>query len=242
MSAHWWVEPGPEISGCEPVGILVLFPVHGCMRLGLGPSGGQGQVSGQLEAQGVLEHLACWLVGLCPCLASCLAWGVPGLVPTSWYVGPGPGTNKLEGGFQNGVRQHQCSHANMNPPKWLLPAPCPQHESQLPPASLGDSPMSVSGSDPGSFQITVSALGLGACKILCKPFKNGVSLSHNPLALPKVSPNDFQRQMFWGLFFLVQVPRAGEANVRIGPLLLGKNLCNCNYLHVCESSIYGHGS
>ena len=33
-------------------------------------------------------------------------------------------------------------------------------ESKLPPASLGGSPRLVSGSDPDSFQITASALGL----------------------------------------------------------------------------------
>ena len=30
---------------------------------------------------------------------------------------------------------------------------------------------------PGSFQITASALGPGACEILCAPFKSGVSIS-----------------------------------------------------------------
>ena len=40
--------------------------------------------------------------------------------------------------------------------------------------------------DLGSFQITASALGLGAYEILCVHFKGGVSISHNTLALLKV--------------------------------------------------------
>ena len=48
---------------------------------------------------------------------------------------------------------------------------CPQGECQLPPASLGDSSRSAGGSDPGSFQITVSALVSGVCEILCVPLR-----------------------------------------------------------------------
>ena len=43
---------------------------------------------------------------------------------------------------------------------------CLQGELQLLPASLGGSPISASGSDSGSFQVTASALGLGVCDIL----------------------------------------------------------------------------
>ena len=45
---------------------------------------------------------------------------------------------------------------------------------QLPLASLGGSPRSTAGSDPGSFQIIASALGPGACEILYAPFKSEV--------------------------------------------------------------------
>ena len=66
------------------------------------------------------------------------------------------------------------------------------------PASPGGSPRSAGGSDPGSFQITASALSPGVCEILCVPFESGVSISHSPLPLLKVSPTDLQSQM-WGL-------------------------------------------
>ena len=73
---------------------------------------------------------------------------------------------------------------------------CPQEESELPPASLGYSLRSASGSDPGSFQTTASALGLGACEILCMPFKYRVSISYSPPALLFSSSAGLQSQMF----------------------------------------------
>ena len=82
VTAHWWVESGP------------------------GPSGGWIQVPGRLGVQGVLKQLPCWWLGLCPCLASSLAWAVPGLVPTGWLVELGPSTNKIVGGFQNVICQY----------------------------------------------------------------------------------------------------------------------------------------
>lgn len=40
---------------------------------------------------------------------------------TKCWAGPGPNTNKLEGGFQNGAYQCQCLHGEMSFQKWLLP-------------------------------------------------------------------------------------------------------------------------
>ena len=57
---------------------------------------------------------------------------------------------------------------------------CPQGELQLPPASPRDSPRSAGRSDPGSFQITASALGPGACEILRASFKAEVCTSLSP--------------------------------------------------------------
>ena len=50
----------------------------------------------------------------------------------------------------------------------------------MPPASLGGSPRSANGSDPGSFQITASVLCLGALEILHVPFKSGISIPYSP--------------------------------------------------------------
>lgn len=42
----------------------------------------------------------------------------------------------------------------------------PQNDLQVSPDSLGGSPRTAGESDPGSFQVTTSALGSRACKIL----------------------------------------------------------------------------
>ena len=49
-----------------------------------------------------------------------------------------------------------------------------QSEFWLLPASPGDSPRSVNGSYPGPFQITISALHLRMCEIVCVPFKSSL--------------------------------------------------------------------
>ena len=90
------------------------------------------------------------------------------------------GTNVVEQDPQNSCCQ--CLH--------------PQGESQLPPAFLGDSLRSASGSDPGVFQITASILELGACEVLHMPFKSGVSVSYSPLAFLNTRLAYFQSQMF----------------------------------------------
>ena len=58
-------------------------------------------------------------------------------------------------------------------PKWLHQCFCPQTELWLPPASLAGSLISTSGSDPGFFQMTTSALDPGPCEILCAAFEDG---------------------------------------------------------------------
>ena len=112
---------------------------------------------------------------------------------------------------------------------------CPQDELQLPPASLGGSLRSAGGCDPGFFQITASAMGPGMCEILCAPCKSGVSISHSPLALLKLSPAGLQSQTFWGFVFLVQGLCTGYPRVGSDPLLLGEELCSCNYPPICGS-------
>ena len=69
-------------------------------------------------------------------------------------------------------------------------------EAQLLLASLRGSLRSVSGSEPGTFQTTAYVLELRACEFLCVPFKTGVSISYNLLALPNISSTGFQSQMF----------------------------------------------
>ena len=69
----------------------------------------------------------------------------------------------------------------------------------MPPASIGGSPRSTNGCDPGSFQSTASALGFGPCEILFLSFTSGVSVSYSPPALLYTSPTGLQNQTFWKL-------------------------------------------
>ena len=59
----------------------------------------------------------------------------------------------------------------------------------MPPASMGGSPRSASRSDPGSSEITASALVPRACDILCVSFESGLFIFLRPLALVKVRPH-----------------------------------------------------
>ena len=86
-----------------------------------------------------------------------------------------------------------------------------------------------------SFKLTASALGPRVGGILCVSLKRGVSISHSPLALPKVSPAGFQSQTSWELIFLVQHHWLGNS------LILGENLCNCNYLLIWWSRTWVYG-
>lgn len=98
----------------------------------------------------------------------------------SWArVELGPGNNDLEGGLQNGscLHHHPCGKRSF--PSGCCLCLCTQDELQLPPASVGGSPRSTGTSDPGSYQFTASALGLGVCKTLCVPFKDEVVLSES---------------------------------------------------------------
>ena len=57
-----------------------------------------------------------------------------------------------------------------------------------------------------------------ACEILCAPFKDRVSASYIPPALPNISPVDFQSQMFWRLISPMQDPWAEEPDMGLRPL------------------------
>ena len=97
MGAGPWSGPGASAS---------TLSVGPC----LGPSGVQGRVPGCLWARATLRKPACWWWKLCPCQASCLAWGIPTPAPTGWWAGLGPSANKLEGESQTDACQHQCPH------------------------------------------------------------------------------------------------------------------------------------
>ena len=64
----------------------------------------------------------------------------------------------MKGRIQNDALLHQSPHGGMSSLKYILQCLCPPSESQLPPVSLGHSPLSTSEIDPRKFQITTSIL------------------------------------------------------------------------------------
>ena len=93
-----------------------------------------------------------------------------------------------------------------------------QVELQLPPASTGGSPRRGSSSDLGSFQTTISSLVPRGSGIFYMPFKRGVSTSHSPLGLLKVSPAGLQSQSFWGVHLSSTGPSVGKPAVGLRPM------------------------
>ena len=98
----------------------------------------------------------------------------------------------------------------------------------MPPAYPGDSPRPAGGSDPGSFQITASDLGLRACEICVHPLRVE-SISYSSLHPLKVSTTGLQSKHSGGWFSWCRTPRLGRIMWGSEPSLLWENLCNCNY-------------
>ena len=82
---------------------------------------------------------------------------------------------------------------------------CPQDDSSCLRVSLGDSPRSAGGSDPGSFQITTSALAPWACEILCASFKKRDSCFLQPSECPECKPHWSSKSSIPG----IHLPGAG---------------------------------
>ena len=149
----------------------------------------------------------------------------------------GPGINKLEGGSPNSACQSQCPHGGVSSPKWLLPGSMSPVWVPIASLFLGGSPRE---SDLGSFQTTASALGLVSCEVLCAPFKSAVYF---------LQPSGTLRKPHWPSNLNIlgnlssQCKTLGLGSLMWGsdPLLLGENLCNCNYPLVCGSPTWGMG-
>ena len=139
---------------------------------------------------------------MCSCPVGCLAWGIPMLEPTGYWVGQ----------VLVLITQARClSPARIHTP-WYF---CHQflwfqREPQPPPASPGGPPRPAGRSCPGSYEVTTFALGPGAHETLCVPSKSGVSLSPCPVELLQSSPAGLQSQMLWGLLCPLAEPPAEE--------------------------------
>lgn len=91
---------------------------------------------------------------------------------------------------------------------------------------LGGSPRAANVSDPDSFYITASVLGLGACEILCVPLRA-------ELLVPSAS-GSLMHRFHWPSkpdVLGTQFPRQEPGNPKWGldSLLFGENLCSCDY-------------
>ena len=251
LSAQWWAGPslkvwfwGSGVPGLVPMstycqdlnvylGLLPIFGL-GCLFIGGGVGSWallwMGSILGQLGAQDDLGKPSCWWVGLYPHLSSCLAWGVPVLVSIGWWARLCASTNKLKGRFQNCVCQHQCPCGIRSSPKWLLPVSMSPEWAPVTSCLSRGSLRSAGGSDPSFFQITASALHSGVSEHHLRGSLCFSQPSHSPKTKPHwlSKPNDlsFARLLCWGAWH-------GDQSV------LGKNLCNCNYTHVCGSPTQG---
>ena len=85
-------------------------------------------------------------------------------------------------------------------------------------ASPGHSLRSASESDPGSFQIAASSLGLETCEVLCKLLKSRVSVFYGPQSLLYASSADLQSLMFLRFFILEQDPHTEESDLELRSL------------------------
>ena len=92
---------------------------------------------------------------------------------------------------------------------------CPQGDSSCLHVSLGDSPRSAGGSDPGSFQITASALAPWACEILCASFKKKDCYFLQPSECPECKPHWPSKSNVLGIHLPLW---NGEPSVGLGPL------------------------
>ena len=117
----------------------------------------------------------------------------------------GSDTNKLEEGFHNDACWHQF-------PKTAAARVCVlwAHSTCFLPLWEAHWHQQVTLTQASSILLWLP------CKILCAVCVNGVSISHRPLTLPKVSPASLQSQTLWGLVILVQDPQSGELYVGLG--------------------------
>ena len=222
--ADGWAESQCSwLQSCGGPGAGVDLLVGGA---GPGPSGGQGGVLGQLggskgpKTAGLVVGVAVFLCGQLLGLGAARTGAnqlVHGARPQE---GPDPLPIISYREDSKTVLTSMCPCGGMSSPKWLPPASILQGESLMLPTSPEGSPRSASGSDPGSFQITASVLGLRVCEILCVPCKNGISVSYSPLAILKTSPIGVQIQVFWGLYSQCKTPKLESLMWGLDPSIL----------------------
>lgn len=119
---------------------------------------------------------------------------------------PGPGSNKLEGGFQKDAScQHHYCMVEQSSPKWVPPVTVFPDWALFASSCLSgwvsQDQVSAGCSDLGIFQTTASVCALRD------------SISYSSLGLLKVRPTGFQSQVSWVLVLPAQESLAVEPDV-----------------------------
>ena len=200
---------GPSlVAGPDTIGMLVVRLWGSDLRSCCGSAGGRGQLLAWLAAWP--SHV--WLLWVC------------------WWVGKAPSILEWKEHFKMILASAGISTVEWDKKKKsLLPG------SQSPEGVSVASHLSrrVSTINPGAFQVTSPALGLGVYELFHMSLKRRVSVSYTTPALLKISPAGFQSQMFWGFIFLGTKPWVRECKARLRLLLLRE--CCFSYPPHCVS-------
>ena len=155
-------------------------------------------------------------MGQCSHLVGRLAWGIPVLKPTGFWMRLSLSAEMMIFG-----RAHTNKYSVGSPPPVSLPHNVPQLTATFP----GYSPKPAGKSHP-VFHGVCFGLHPSVCETLCAPSKSGVSVSLRPMELLDSNPAGLQSQMLWGLLFLMPDPRLGSLMWGSELLLLWENLCD----------------
>ena len=150
------------------------------------------------------------------------------------WVGKPPGTVRLEGGFQNDACQHKCPCGRARFPKCLLSV-CLSPGS-IPVASYLSGRLSKISKWvwPRLLSNYYSVLIPEHVEILCVLFKSRVYfLRPSSSPVHKAPTPVFKARHSGGLFSQCRNPSLGSLMWGSNPLLLGENLCNCDYPLIC---------
>ena len=162
-----------------------------------------------------------------PHLVSCLAWGVPVVIPTGCWVGPGLGDND-----PSKVPASRRVHADQY--SWYI------HHQSLCPHCCPSSPARLAGkSGPGSYQITALAFGLVHVRF-------SVHLSRVKSLFPSVPWSScnwaglaFKAKYSGGSPFQCSMARMRVLTLSSELSFLWERLCQCNYSWVYGLPIQG---
>ena len=156
---------------------------------------------------------------------SCLAWGITALAPTGCWVGPGLGTNELEGGSHYDDHPHQCP-CGRKLPLWVATSVCVPKVSGSHPTSPGDSPRPAGRSAQAPIRLLLLPWVLVHVRFCVHPL---IVKSLFPPVLwnsQNWSPLAFRTECCGDLSSWCRVPRLGSPTWGSERSFLWKNLCN----------------